>query len=57
VSSVTNAANRAAEHALALAEANRLVLPFAMTGSRELLEALPRRRARELLLLAAGRAR
>jgi LuxR family maltose regulon positive regulatory protein len=29
--------------ALALAEADRLVLPFAMTGSRELLEALSRR--------------
>ncbi len=35
------AANQAAERALALAEA-RLVLPFAMTGSRELLTALPR---------------
>jgi len=36
------AANQAAERALALAEPDRLVLPFAMTGSRELLEALPR---------------
>jgi ATP/maltotriose-dependent transcriptional regulator MalT len=36
------AANQAAECALALAEADRLVLPFAMTGSRDLLEALPR---------------
>jgi LuxR family maltose regulon positive regulatory protein len=35
------AANQAAERALALAEADRLVLPFAMTGSRELLAALP----------------
>ena len=35
-------ANRSAERALALAESDRLVLPFAMTGSRELLEALPR---------------
>ncbi len=35
------AANQAAERALALAEADRLVLPFAMTDSRELLEALP----------------
>ena len=35
------AANQAAERALALAEADRLVLPFAMTGSRDLLEALP----------------
>ncbi len=36
------AANQAAERALALAEADRLALPFAMTGSRELLEAMPR---------------
>jgi LuxR family maltose regulon positive regulatory protein len=36
------AASQAAERALALAEPDRLVLPFAMTGSRELLEALPR---------------
>src|SRR4029077_7724536 len=36
------AANQAAERALALAESDRLILPFAMTGSRELLEALPR---------------
>jgi LuxR family maltose regulon positive regulatory protein len=36
------AAKLAAERALALAEPDRLVLPFAMTGSRELLEALPR---------------
>jgi LuxR family transcriptional regulator, maltose regulon positive regulatory protein len=36
------AANQAVEHALALAESDRLVLPFAMTGSRELMEALPR---------------
>jgi LuxR family transcriptional regulator, maltose regulon positive regulatory protein len=36
------AANQAAERALALAEADRLVLPFAITGSAELLEALPR---------------
>ena len=36
------AASQAAERALALAEADRLVLPFAMTSSRELLEALPR---------------
>ena len=36
------ATNQAADRALALAEADRLVLPFAMTGSRELLEALPR---------------
>jgi LuxR family transcriptional regulator, maltose regulon positive regulatory protein len=36
------AANQAAERALALAEPDRLILPFAMTDSRELLEALPR---------------
>jgi LuxR family transcriptional regulator, maltose regulon positive regulatory protein len=36
------AANQAAERALALAEPDRLVLPFAMTGSAELLKALPR---------------
>jgi LuxR family maltose regulon positive regulatory protein len=35
------AASQAAERALALAESDRLVLPFAMTGSWELLEALP----------------
>ncbi len=35
------AANQAAELALSLAEGDRLVLPFAMTGSRVLLEALP----------------
>ena len=35
------AAVRATERALALAEEDRLVLPFAMTGARELLEALP----------------
>jgi LuxR family maltose regulon positive regulatory protein len=36
------AAFAAVERALALAEADRLVLPFAMTGSVELLEAMPR---------------
>jgi len=35
------AANQAAERALSLAEEDRLVLPFAMTGARDLLEALP----------------
>ena len=35
------AANHAAERALALAEPDRLVAPFAMTGSRELLTTLP----------------
>jgi LuxR family maltose regulon positive regulatory protein len=37
-----HAANQAAERALALAESDRVVLPFAMTGSAGLLEALPR---------------
>ena len=46
------AANQAAERALALAEADRLVLPFAMTGSRELLEALPRHETAHAALLA-----
>jgi LuxR family transcriptional regulator, maltose regulon positive regulatory protein len=36
------AANQAAERALALAKQDRPVLPFLMTGSLELLEALPR---------------
>ena len=36
------AATAATESALALAEADRLVLPFAMTGSLKLLEAMPR---------------
>jgi LuxR family transcriptional regulator, maltose regulon positive regulatory protein len=46
------AANQAAEHALTLAESDRLVLPFAMTGSRELLEALPRHETAHAALLA-----
>ena len=47
------AANQAAERALALAEADRLVLPFAMTtGSRELLEGLPRHQTAHGALLA-----
>jgi LuxR family maltose regulon positive regulatory protein len=45
------AANQAAERALALAEADRLVLPFAMTGSQELLEALPRHQTAHASLL------
>ena len=45
------AANQAAERALALAEADRLVLPFAMTGSRELLQALPRHQTAHAALL------
>jgi LuxR family maltose regulon positive regulatory protein len=46
------AANQAAERALALAEADRLVLPFAMTGSRELLAAMPRHETAHAALLA-----
>jgi LuxR family maltose regulon positive regulatory protein len=46
------AATAAAESALALAEADRLVLPFAMTGSRELLEAMPRHETAHAALLA-----
>ena len=46
------AADQAAEQALALAEADRLVLPFAMTGSAGLLEALPRHQTAHGALLA-----
>jgi LuxR family maltose regulon positive regulatory protein len=46
------AANRATERALALAEPDRLVLPFAVTGSRELLEALPQHETAHAALLA-----
>jgi LuxR family maltose regulon positive regulatory protein len=46
------AASQAVERALALAEPDRLVLPFAMTGSRELLEALPRHQTAHGALLA-----
>ena len=46
------AANQAAEQALALAESDRLILPFAMTGCRELLEALPRHQTAHAALLA-----
>jgi LuxR family maltose regulon positive regulatory protein len=45
------AANQATERGLTLAEADRLVLPFAMTGSRELLEALPRGQSAHAALL------
>jgi LuxR family transcriptional regulator, maltose regulon positive regulatory protein len=45
------AANQAAERALALAEADRLVLPFAITGSAELLEAMPRHETAHAALL------
>jgi LuxR family transcriptional regulator, maltose regulon positive regulatory protein len=47
------AANQAAERALALAEADRLVLPFAITRSRELLEALPRHETAHAALLTS----
>jgi LuxR family maltose regulon positive regulatory protein len=46
------AANQATERALGLAEADRLVLPFAITGSAELLEALPRHGTAHAALLA-----
>jgi LuxR family maltose regulon positive regulatory protein len=46
------AANQATERALILAEPDRLVLPFAMTGSRELLDALPRHETAHAALLA-----
>jgi LuxR family maltose regulon positive regulatory protein len=46
------AANQAAERALALAEPDRLILPFAMTSSRELLEELPRHETAHTALLA-----
>jgi LuxR family transcriptional regulator, maltose regulon positive regulatory protein len=46
------AANQAAERALALAEPDRLVLPFVMTGAGELLEALPRHETAHAALLA-----
>jgi LuxR family maltose regulon positive regulatory protein len=46
------AANQAAERALALAEPDRLILPFAMTGSAGLLEALPRHQTAHAALLA-----
>jgi LuxR family transcriptional regulator, maltose regulon positive regulatory protein len=46
------AAHQAAERALGLAEPDRLVLPFVMTGSGELLEALPRYETAHAALLA-----
>jgi LuxR family transcriptional regulator, maltose regulon positive regulatory protein len=45
-------AYQAAERALGLAEPDRLVLPFAITGSAELLEALPRHETAHAALLA-----
>jgi LuxR family transcriptional regulator, maltose regulon positive regulatory protein len=46
------AASQAAERALALAESDRVVLPFAMTGAAGLLEALPRHQTAHAALLA-----
>jgi len=46
------AANQAAEDALAIAEHDRVVLPFAMTGSAEPLKALPRHETAHAALLA-----
>jgi LuxR family maltose regulon positive regulatory protein len=46
------AATAATERALALAEPDRLILPFAMTGSLELLEAMPRHETAHAALLA-----
>ena len=46
------AANNAVERALALAEPDRLVLPFTMTGAGELLEALPRHQTAHAALLS-----
>jgi LuxR family maltose regulon positive regulatory protein len=45
------AATAATERALALSEADRLVLPFAMSGSVELLEAMPRHETAHAALL------
>jgi LuxR family transcriptional regulator, maltose regulon positive regulatory protein len=45
------AAFAAVERALALAEADGLILPFAMTGSRKLLEAMPRHETAHAALL------
>ncbi len=46
------AAGQAAEHALALAEPDRLILPFAMTSAAGLLETLPRHQTAHAALLA-----
>ena len=45
------AAHADVERALALAEADRLILPFVMTGSRDLLEAVPRHETAHAALL------
>ena len=46
------AANQAAERALALAEPDRPVLPFLITDSRDLLEALPGHQTAHAALIA-----
>jgi LuxR family transcriptional regulator, maltose regulon positive regulatory protein len=46
------AANQAAERALTIAEQDRVVLPFVMTGSAGLLETLPRHETAHAALLA-----
>jgi LuxR family transcriptional regulator, maltose regulon positive regulatory protein len=46
------AATAAIERALALSEADRLVLPFAMTGSADMLESMPRHETAHAGLLA-----
>lgn len=48
----TRAANGAIERALAVAEPDRLIFPFVMAGSRELLQALPRHETAHAALLA-----
>jgi LuxR family maltose regulon positive regulatory protein len=45
------AANRATDRALSLAEPDRLILPFAMTGSGPLLDALPKHETAHAALL------
>lgn len=45
-------ANESAERALAIAEPDRLVLPFAMTGARDLLRAIPGHATAHAALLA-----
>jgi LuxR family maltose regulon positive regulatory protein len=45
------AANDSVERALALAEPDRLIFPFVMTGSRDLLDALPRHATAHTALL------
>jgi len=46
-----HAASKATERALALAEPDRLILPFAVTGSQNLLQTLPRHHTAHATLL------